>query len=84
MMNREDAKESGHCHSSLYLEIPIEDLSRVTKYNVNAINGNINAHPVSIFHITFLKYTSIMVATCDKLACRKCAFIHFRRINFSL
>lgn len=66
MMNREDAKESGHCHSSLYLEIRIKDLSRATKYNVIAINGNMNAHSVSCFQVTFLKYTSIKVATCDQ------------------
>jgi len=84
MMNRKDAKESGHCHSSLYLEIRIEDLSRATKYNVTAINRNMNAHSVSGFQITFLKYTSVTVATCDKQACMKCAFIHLRRINFSL
>jgi hypothetical protein len=65
-MNREDAKESGHCHSSLYLEIRIEDLSRATNYNVTAINGNLNAHSVSSFQIIFLKHTSIKVATCDK------------------
>jgi hypothetical protein len=84
MMNREDAKESGHCHSSLYLEIRIENLSRTTKYNVTAINGNMNAHSVSRFQITSSKYTSIMLATCDKWACMKCVFIHLRWINFSL
>jgi len=66
MMNRKDAKESGHCHSSPYVEIRIGDLSRATKYNVTAINGTMSAHSVSNFQITFLKYTSIMVATCDK------------------
>jgi len=84
MVNWEDAKESGYCHSSLYLEIRTEDLSRATKYNVTAINGNMNAHSVSSFQITFLKYTSITVATCDKQTCMKCAFIHLRRINFPL
>ena len=65
-MNREDAKEIGHCRSSLYLEIRIENLSRATKYNVTAINRNMKAHSVSSFQITLSKYTSIMVATCDK------------------
>ena len=83
MINREDANESGHCTSSLYLEIRIEVLSRATKYNVTAINGNMNAHSVSSFQITCLKYTSITVAMCDKQACMKCVFRHLRRISFS-